>query len=158
MSVGCTGKKKAANGTTGDSASDSTHIQTSEIIQSKCEEWGIEASVSTYGIYVDWNSGDDYLHLTYYYYVSADVAKKAFEDSLYGPDSATRFIHDWSDPKIEELEKEPRRQILSGNSMGNPDLFVLIQTGNQYFFFYGCGQDQVNRVRALARALDLDLT
>ena len=158
MSVGCSGKKKETTGTNDESAGLSTHIQTSDIIKAKLEEWGIEPIVTSYGIYVDWNSNGDYFYLTYVYHVTADSAKEAFEESLYGrPNSAYRLIHDWYDKK-EKLNEEPRRQILSGYSWDRPDLWVLVQTGQQYFFLYGCGEEQENRVRDLAQALDLDIT
>jgi len=39
----------------------------------------------------------------------------------------------------------------------SPDLWVLVQNGKEYFFFYARGSEQVKRVQALCKELNIDM-
>lgn len=39
----------------------------------------------------------------------------------------------------------------------SPDLWVLVQNGKEYFFFYARGSEQVKRVQALCKELNIDI-
>ena len=161
LPAGCSGKQKETSEMT--ETTEDPFETSSAIIKSKCDEWGIEKGTARIetdsSIYVDWRSGDEILELSYKCAFQEEFAKDWFDQSLYGTDNPCKYIpngyHD--SEAIEELDKEPRRQILPGydSNTGTPDLWVLVQNGREYFFLYGKGEEQVKRVEELSRELNI---
>lgn len=137
----------------------------SGIIKSKFSEWGVEIQDYTregeYGIFGNYYAEEtnDIFDFSYIHFNNAKDAKSCFDMAIKDGE-----IYDAIDEKIENLTSEPRKQIMSGhfqydeNSPVQPDFYVLIQYGNEYFYMYGRGEEQVDRVKELAEALDLDIT
>ena len=159
LPAGCSGKQKETSEMT--ETTEDPFETSSAIIKSKCDEWGIEKGTARIetdsSIYVDWRSGDEILELSYKCAFQEEFAKDWFDQSLYGTDNPCKYIpngyHD--SEAIEELDKEPRRQILPGYHAGTPDLWVLVQNGREYFFLYGKGEEQVKRGEELSRELNI---
>ena len=151
------------NVTTDNSTEEDNSI--SGIVKSKFSEWGVEIQDYTRegesGIFGNYYSEEtnDIIDFSYIHFNNSKDAKNCFDMAIKDGE-----IYDVIDDKIENLTSEPRKQIMSGhfqydeNSPVQPDFYVLIQYGNEYFYMYGRGEEQVDRVKELAEALDLDIS
>lgn len=137
----------------------------SGIIRSKCSEWGIETTERSIegesgvdGYYFSEES-NDILDFAYIHFDSKKEAQSAFDTAIIDGE-----VYGYIDEKNENLDSEPRKQIMHGhfklddNSPEQPDLYVLVQYDHEYFYFYGRGEEQINRVEELCSALNIDLT
>ena len=145
--------------------SEETDDSISGIIKAKFSEWGIDAEVRSdkektrVDGYFYSEETNDIFDFAYVHYENEIDAKRHFDSAIEDGE-----IYDKIDNKIEVLDTEPRKQIMYGHfqydeeSPVQPDMYVLFQYGNEYFYMYGRGEEQVDRVKELAEALDLDIS
>lgn len=135
------------------------------IIRSKCVEFGIETTDRNFdgesgvdGYYYS-EETEDILEITYIHFDSEKDAESQFDLAIKDGE-----IYDAIDETIKKLDSEPRKQIMHGHfklddsSPEQPDLYVLVQYDHEYFYLYGRGEEQINRVEELCSALNIDLT
>ncbi|MBQ4185255.1 MAG: hypothetical protein II657_02710 [Clostridiales bacterium] len=135
------------------------------IIKTKCKEWDIE----TIDNKIEGESGVDgyyfseetfeMFEFTYTQFDSKNAAQSQFNLAINNGE-----IFGIIDETSEELNSEPRMKTMHGHfhtdddSPEQPDLYVFVQYDNEYFYFYGRGEEQINRVEELCSALNIDLT